>query len=1038
MAQGFAPIETPARAEPVKDGLIGKDKGKGKEKEPVITSLSPDAALEMKQFEQLLRFRDKVVGGLHPRIKPPNVPAKSDVKAGDSTDAGPLPTNNAIKPTGAPSTAQPAVTQAPTNGTGHMAKTAQSFQANMQRPPVTIFNGIPGLDTLSSVINGALSASAGAPKPAAPVRPEINPILLEKSDELIRAELQIQRKRLEASLREQMEQHRASSYRSSAEQLAELDIADVMARALSLVQATSPAQPADETAANARASSDSSDNDTFYSSRHDTPESVLLSRVPDEPEAEDEEMRDGSPYEPELDPEPVSRLPEAQQPPPPPPQPRLPQSQQQQQGQGPSSTSPSAPVPSVARPSVPGLLLEAPSQIHKYPAQGHVSEVTISRQSGTGSRSGGFSNNNTRMEQAAESHDPGMMNRPFLSQALSRHDTPVVRAHNLTPIAPQPEHVSALAVARQDAITVAAQGANTLEASSRRATPAQVAALRKQLSAATSPESSPHGSKPQQKKTNKKKKRKAERRAAEAAAAASPHVKSEPRSPSPLTAPPFARPAKRQRQSQRQPAEINPNEPRHNQPAAAEDRYQDQDQPRVLGEERIVGYERAEEPYPSGSNYSGYPSTALRYERGYHDDGRPLPSARPLQPDSPSVHPAPLYPPREVRTVRAASHAVADSRYREPAAGYYQDARSASRMSMRPAAYRDRSRSPVMYERSATAVGPAKPPPRRIVVDEYGREYVEPARPVTVIREPIGPEALVPDAEVIYERTVPVHRAVSRRPDMPGQEAVVYRPPSPSYPAPRRVVTQPEYAPDYRAYRERDYSMAPPSGEYVPSRARLEGRTVIEQPSREYIARATSVRPPVEPVRYEPPSAAGYERRVAAPEEPSRDFFGTRAASVRPPETVARYEVPVGGYERRVVDEPHAREYVPLRPASVRPGSETVVRYEAPREYGGPVRIGSVRPEMQVPLREYVPPPSVHQDARREQQYMQPPPAPPPQPAGRSYSVVPPEAPPQQVVRQDYTVRPGDRGYYGRQTMPTDDNLVYLDRPTRDLYRDFQ
>jgi len=177
--------------------------------------------------------------------------------------------------------------------------------------------------------------------------------------------------------------------------------------------------------------------------------------------------------------------------------------------------------------------------------------------------------------------------------------------------------------------------------------------------------------------------------------------------------------------------------------------------------------------------------------------------------------------------------------------------------------------------------------------------------------------------EIIYERA-PVRTVSARVPvEAYEEDGVLYRRSSPSL-APRRVITQPEYAvPEYRSYRQREYSVRPsaiPGEEYIQIRAPLERRPMgqYEEGTREYLPRAASVRPGPEPIRYEGP----------------RDL--TRAPSVRPesiryePEGI-RYEVPRADLSRA---------------ASVRPEP---VRYELPREYVP--RLSSVRPEG--PPREY-------------------------------------------------------------------------------------
>ena len=979
MAGGPAVAAIPARGGPL-GGTVGASASANAS---LMATLSPEERHELEQYEKILRFRDEVVSGTHPRIKPTHV--------GKPTNGtGPVPPANASAASAgqAPGGAKPAV-----NGNRSMTDNFQAYQANLKKPAVNPGGNVPGSGTLSNT-----SSEQSKPKV------EINPILLEKSDDLIKAEIQLQRQRIERSLREDIEQRRVSQKGAlqPSEQPADFDIADVLAKALILVQANA-AQTTDDTVANASASGDSFDDNTFYSSQHGTPDShYQLARVPNE--SEDEQMRDGSPYEPELDLEPVAAPTDR----PKPPLPTAPaaatnlSSANAQLQQVHSASSSASSVRQPFNVNVPGASSAATS-VSRAARQFPPSEAVSSRDSGPASRS--EESTHTGKERGGGSRDLTRVNEQLLKQALGPEGgSPVVRAHNLSPFAPQPSRVSPLPSAALE------QPISLSETGGRRATPppAQgVAALRKQPSAVSSPESSPHGGeRPGERKNKKKKKRKADRLAE---AAASPYIKPEPRSPSPMSAPQYTRPAKRQKQGQQQQAP-DYDDARYGQPGSVEGAYQERLQPRVQREERVVGYEREIDPRP---RLEGEPLLATpRYERVYYDDPRaPLSGGR--LPGSPGMHASP-YGPREVRV--PPRNVIYD--VPPPDDGYYRDVRAASRMSMRPTPYRERSsRSPVAYERVAQ---PMAPPPRvpatRIVVDAFGREYIEPPRPQSVLAE---------RPEIVYARPPPP-RAVTRRPEGYDDEVMVYESTSPAGYAPqRRVIAQPEYVtPEHRVYRERAYSthpMGPPSGDYVPSRLRVEGRPVVEMPQ-EYIARPGSVRPPMD-TRYE--SVAAYDLRTV--DERPREYYGGRAASVRPvAEAQVRYEqAPPPSYERRMAGEPSLREYATIRSASVRPPMDAP-RYEIRGDYGA--RMGSVQPEMAG--RDY----QGRQEIRRE--VMQPP---PPPMGGRAYSVFPPEQqPPQQVMRGDGGAY-GDERYYAQRPpvqQQEDDEVVYLDRPPmRDAYR---
>ncbi len=901
------------------------------------TSLTSDERHALGQYGKLVKFRDEVLSGAHPRIQPAGL---AGLKSGTDDSYSPLSTNSL----NSNPSASPKAKATSSKGDAQASETAGSYKAtpNSHRTSMNRTGTLPGLGMLGSIkVNGT-------PKAVAAGKPEINPVLLEKSDDLIKAEIQIQRQRLERSLKEQADQKKAATKTTqhAQESLTELDLADVLTRALALVQSTA-VPVTDAAAANGSTASDSFDDNTFYSSRHDTPETPQISRVPEEPEdPQDEQMREDS-YEPQLDTPPVIPAVTAQPSFPtrdPPSHPYL--------AGFPSATQP----PGIGAPAyIPGVLNNRVESLQV----GAAVEVISSDESGAASRSG---DSGRITERPSDLGNLYSLDQQLLNRTRDRRDSPVVRAHNLSPVAPQPEHVSPLAISRQPPLTQA-------DASARQATPAQVAALRKAASVGTSPESSPQGSKSEKRK-KKKKKRKAERLAAESAAA-SPYIKPEPRSPSPVTAPPYSRPNKRQRPNNPQQPALDYDEPRYAQPPTVDGAQHPEYGYRNDGPE-VIRLDSDAYPPP---RMVVQPSVAgeQRFEGGYYADRRG-PSE---QASYSAAHD------RETRAVREIPSYPLDISHHET-----------PRTSMRTEAIRERSRSPIRYERPPATM----PPPRaatRIVVDEYGREY----------REPLSSSVQPENAGIRYERAPA--RPVSQHPELFEQDGVVYRRVSPGLaPPPRRVFTQPEaVAPEYRVLRDHDYlarPMAHPTDDHAANRGR-----VVTEGTRDFLSRPTSVRPP-EGVRYE--TTVGYERRQV--DEPLRDYMTSRAASLRPPES-SRYEIPMG-YERRILDDP-VREYGSLRAASVRP-----VGYEVVRDYGA--RFGSVRPE--VPHREYAT--SVHQEARREMAPIQPP--------ARSYSVRPFEGlPPTPVTRQEYNVRHPDP-YHVRPLQGQDDEVIYIERPPPSSY----
>lgn len=801
-----------------------------------LSNFSEEQRHAFQQYETIVRFSDAVFSGKHPRIKPPSSIA---------------PTQNSIHPRAKPAAA--AVVE------------AIGFSSD-QRVPLT--NG-QSSDLIASPSHApAPNSTSTVSKPFGSGNTKINPILLEKSDDLIKAEIQLQRQRLERSLKEELEQRRAAARNTAqGEPDVDFDLSDVLSKALTLVQASAAAPPVGEnvTAANQDAASDSFDDNTFYSSRHDTPESHLTSRVRNESE--------------EAQPSGVANV---QQP-------------SNDQANIPSprhrENAPSGNLDSSGRlwqgyPNASAASFVAGSILHgaKVPGLNNYSNenVVSSAPSQDTSDLHSRTQDSANIQKGHQGVKYGRERQQQTPYVDNRPPSPLVRAHELSPVAPQPAHVSSLALASRLPVTVESPSNQLSRA------PAQVAALRNEPTVITSPDSSPSGGRASEKKKPKKKKRKADRQVPEAET--TPYIKPEPRSQSPLNAPSYIRPTKRQRYSQRPPNEPEYEAPpRYEEPSALQPEAFVSRAPR---DPRIpVGYERTS-MHPSRST-SVVVASSQPYGREYVDDRR-------LAGETYVVHrPSNYANPEEV--VWRNSDVEHDPRIQRRVVDPYgqppQSHRGAyepPRMSVRPEAER------------YIEVPPR--PPTRIVVDNFGREYIEPQRP-TMIRQPAAPLVRPDDPEIIYERTV--SRAATRHVGVESyEEGPVYHRPSASYAMPRRVVTQPEYASqDYRESRQPEYSARPmaPQGDFMEVMAPPERRRPGE-PARDYVARAASVRPP-EPLRYEVPYDYGRVQSVR-PEVPVRQY----ATSIHPE---SRREVPqsyVRDYGVRTVEQPAARQEYSVRP----------------------------------------------------------------------------------------------------------------------------
>ncbi|OAQ63208.2 hypothetical protein VFPPC_09090 [Pochonia chlamydosporia 170] len=706
--------------------------------------LSDRETFEIQQYEKIIRLRDAILSGTHPTLKAPS---------GSSTSLESL-----------------------------------SLQKQLLEP---------GADAKLAGANEAVSSTAST-EPTSSGAPELNPIFLEKSEPLVRAELHIQRQRLERAIKDEVEQRRAAKG-SQAELISDLDVSDVLAKALALVQTTkAPVADGENLIANAETTSDSLDDSTFYSSRHDTPESHLTSRIRNQSEdiqATNRQEQHGAASGPAKD-----------------------RSRPQDHTTGMAAQA-LPPRPAEMNTHATAIASLVP-QMSVVPGLNNYVQAVIPP-AGPSSKTVGRPDNQARLEvETTRQPKPASPSRQPNNEYLDSHPpSPLVRNHALQPVAPQPTHpsaVSALATASSSAQPTAVAGGHR----SAVATPAQVAALRRtEPNTVTSPDSSSQGGK----KKGKKKKRKADRQAPEPSEAA-PYIKPEPKSPSPMTAPSYLRPNKRQRHDQVPPGA-----------AQYEPRYE----PNAMGNEGVqyITRQYREEPIPVGYARSAVhhepPPGDLRYHTGEYYDLRQV-RGEDLGPRPTQVeHPAMPYPATGTPASRPLSRVMVAETYPPPSRQYRE--------------YHDGSRI-ASHAEADRYIAPMRPAPTRILVDAYGREYIEPPQPPPSRFSAASPSRHG-ETEVLYERLPP--RAVSRHPAQAPYEdgSVVYAAPNPGYVMPRRVVTQPEYAAhDYRDVHQREYSTRPPPqhGEYV---------QVVAQPERRYVddaygARQSSMRP-VETVRYQ-------------------------------------------------------------------------------------------------------------------------------------------------------------------------------------------
>ncbi|KAF9890741.1 hypothetical protein FE257_005607 [Aspergillus nanangensis] len=187
---------------------------------------------EVQEYEKILKISDDIFSGAHPRLKVP----QQFVRKPASRNA---PTAIQVTPGAGPS---------------------EFSLGNPNPPSSTSSTNIP-----SRVATSKISQTDGPPPATGPSRiipkhtSEIDPIFLTKSDDLVRAELQLHRQRVERVLREQLEQKRQESRQKASVQdtKPDFDVSEVLNKALEMVK---PSSSTGE-------SSESVDDNSFYSSR---------------------------------------------------------------------------------------------------------------------------------------------------------------------------------------------------------------------------------------------------------------------------------------------------------------------------------------------------------------------------------------------------------------------------------------------------------------------------------------------------------------------------------------------------------------------------------------------------------------------------------------------------------------------------------------------------------------------------------------------------------------------------------------------------
>lgn len=191
------------------------------------------------EYKKIIKLHDDLQTNAHPRLK---IPVQTQIQGiVQNVDSQP-PVHNQSSQNGVHKLPHAVRTTIPQPKDSH-ASSAQSGSFRTKSPA-------------SQHVSATVTRSSG-----------IDPVLLTKSDVVVKAELQQKRHRIERVLEEQLNQRRVASRQRTFDQdaLPDLDVTEVLKKAQELVK---PFKPNESNGANRTASSsDSFDENTFYSSQ---------------------------------------------------------------------------------------------------------------------------------------------------------------------------------------------------------------------------------------------------------------------------------------------------------------------------------------------------------------------------------------------------------------------------------------------------------------------------------------------------------------------------------------------------------------------------------------------------------------------------------------------------------------------------------------------------------------------------------------------------------------------------------------------------
>lgn len=828
-------------------------------------------AEEEQLYTQLLHLQDAVLNGRHPQFKLPAT-AIEQLKATLAALYGPVPVPADSSATST-STSASTSTSTLANGVAFNANAAAAAAATNQTQPFSApaVPALPRLPGLHTPHQSFVSNSTAQPPNLKPSASGLDPIFLEKSDSLVRAEGQLKRQRIERDLQTQFDQrkHTARDRDQGADAPSTLNVEAIYADSLAREMHVSGLKPAD------KAGSDTSfDENDYYSSQ------VQSDWSSPESASKGSDRGVGASFTADYE------------------------------GSNPSfATKAAGKQAAMARDAIaqnskdrPHVYATRPEPAYEIEDDDDDDEYEPPEPAafgGYGDDAGGVEEGQVTPDDDDEDYEPGEITQmsnlstsyyPTQQPSQPSPHVPVIRNHLTHIVAPQPNRVSPLATAKGSNLELELVNGRPEIVKPRHTGPSRVST--------GSPVNGTNAN--SKKKRNKKRKRdnqpeptgrnkrKRDKQNGthEAVYQQGPHIKDEPVSPPPFDsnipeAPQYAR-----RSAHYRPPEIDLVTPRY----APQHPQYTQEAPRASA----FRYEYAPPP-------AAFPAVARVNSPGGY---------RPVQKDNQDLrrvaslhharHPASpghrAYSPAPQRTMSAM---YADSRMTQPPP------------EPQPIRYFEQPAGPVTYVRerspprapeyhdpyggrpqSPAAMAPPAAPPRRIVIDQHGNQYYAadpepaPAPPPAISRASVAP--------------------VDRRPVDAGYER-----------APSRMATaygQPAPAP---VYEQPDARMAPPP----PRRQYSDDQLIRYVDANGYPVQQNGTRPEI--------------RYMEAPTSPAFSMAAASRYDMAPPpappareRTSPVYATPVRGYSVRPEAPPAPQAYE--RQASVAPVPVQYVRQEAP------------------------------------------------------------------------------------------------------------